>query len=620
MSSKIAQVVVDIPVAGPFDYEVPSALAVQAKLGHRVLVSFQTKILVGYIVGFKDKSAFRYLKPVLSLLDKEPALTPLDLELAKEFSTHYCCSLGHAIAAFLPVVFKKTKKEIVFAKVAQPQAVAALDSANEMLALQDLSFKNFWPVLTERIQNALRQDLGVIILVPETTRFTPLLAELKTRGISEIPTIFDKKLKDKEQIANWTLIKESKARLVVGRRSAIFAPVSRLGLIVMFEEGNFSYKQDQSPFYHAREVALMRAKIENAGLVFVVRTLSVALYGLLKKKELKVIDVSKNEKPADVKMVDLSNYKYGKGRGISMPLQYAMEKTLAQRGKILLVMNKKGFGTFGACAKCHHVLKCPHCDIPLTFLYEQKKVVCRHCTYQAPCPSTCPSCRGAYINFSGMGIEKLESQVARLFPSAKIACYAKESGALPASFDILVATQAVTRFDDKARFDLTCVVDTDAELSRINFEAGENAFLLLRHLHAMTRDKFFIQTRLPDNYVLKALVKNSPKLFYTKEAALRRELHFPPFGQLAEIFVRSRDQASALKQAEAIYTALTRKKAKSLEISPPQVLSLARLRDQYRFVIVVRGTLTAYVSPLIAKTLASLRRSGKTITTVNVAP
>jgi len=221
-----------------------------------------------------------------------------------------------------------------------------------------------------------------------------------------------------------------------------------------------------------------------------------------------------------------------------------------------------------------------------------------------------------------MGIEKLESEAARLFPKARVACYSKENecAALPTSFDVLIATQAIIRFDTSARFALSCAVDADSELNRLNFEAGENAFSLLRHIQAMTSEKFFIQTRLKENYCLKALAHNQPALFYAKEAQFRRELYFPPYGNMAEIFIRSTDQPSALSQAQLIFEALTKKSRKGLEVSPPQVLSLARLRDKYRFVIVAKGRPAMKLAPFIHKALGTLKRSGKTMTAVNVNP
>jgi primosomal protein N' (replication factor Y) len=415
-------------------------------------------------------------------------------------------------------------------------------------------------------------------------------------------------------------VKEGKAKIVVGTRSAIFAPVISLGLIIMFDENNFSYKQDQSPFYHARQVAFMRACEEHADFIFVNRAPSLELYHLIQKKKVNVIVASPDDVPCASQVIDMSNYKYGKSQLISIPLSHAIEKVLSNKGKVLLVMNKKGFGSFGVCAKCQHILKCPRCDVPLTFLYESKEIACRYCNHRAPYPSVCPQCKGAYLHFTGMGIEKLESEVARSFPTARVQCYAKENEAPPKDFDILIATQAVVRLDESLRFDLTCVVQIDSELNRLDFQAGESAFSLLTHLKAMTSDKLFVQTHLRDNYCLKALMENKPALFYKKELALRRELHFPPFAHMAEIVLRSTDKEAALRKGDLLFGILNEKKVKGIEILPLQVLSLARLRDQYRFVIVIKGKSRKVLVGLIRKALATVQRGSKTITTVNVSP
>ena len=283
-------------------------------------------------------------------------------------------------------------------------------------------------------------------------------------------------------------------------------------------------------------------------------------------------------------------------------------------------MNKKGFGSFGVCAKCQHILKCPRCDVPLTFLYESKQVVCRYCNHHAPHPSVCPECHGAYLNFSGMGIEKLESEVARFFPSARVQCYAKENETPPHDFDILIATQAVVRLDGVLRFDVTCAVQIDSELNRLDFQAAESTFSLLTHLRAMTKEKLFIQTHLRDNYCLKAVIENKPALFYKKELVLRKELHFPPFASMAEIVLRSTDEQAAMRQAELLFDALTKESKKGIEVLAPQVLSLARLREQYRFVIVVKGKSRKILTGLIRKGLGLIQRGSKTIVTVNLYP
>jgi len=616
MKNKIAQVVVDLPVEGPFDYEIPSSFAVSPVPGHRVLVSFQTKTLIGYVVGLKEKSAFKRLKPIIAVLDKAPVLSPCLLDLARDFSQAYRCSLGEAIATFLPPYFKKTKNEIVFLSKEEQKK----DLQPETLLIHDPSFKEFWPTLFERIHQTIAQGLGMIILVPETERIGLVLDQLKGAGITASISAFGKQGSDKRQAEDWTLIKEGKVNIVVGTRSAIFSPVSSLGLIVVLDENNFSYKQDQSPFYHARHVALMRAQKENAHLIFVARSMSLDLYYLKEKKKLNFIQIPLTDTPCVRQVIDMSNYKYGKSQMISIPLSHAIEKVLLEKGKILLLMNKKGFGSFGLCSKCQHILKCPRCDIPLTFLYESKQVACRYCNYHAPCPSVCPQCHGAYLNFTGMGIEKLESEVSRLFPAARVQTYAKENEVAPCDFDILIATQAVVRLDDSLRFHLTCIVQMDAELNRLDFQAGENTFSLLTHLHAMTIDKFCVQTHLRDNYCLKAFIDSKPDLFYKKELSLRRELTLPPFAHMAEIVVRSVRQDASLQQAELLHKVLTEKSIKGIEISSVQVLSLARLRDQYRFVIVAKGKSRKALVTLIGKALASVQKTSTVITTVNMIP
>ncbi len=617
MNNKIAQVVVDLPVEGPFDYEIPSSLASGVALGHRVLVSFQTKTLIGYVVGLKATSAFKRLKPILEVLDKNPALSSSMLDLARDFAHDYCCSLGQAIATFLPAYFKKTKKAVEFSINDER---CENKRQNQIVVVQDALFKYFWPLVVERMHKAIADNADVIVLVPENDRIAWVVEQLKSAGLDQPVAILDKQLKEKDQIADWVLVKEGKVKIVIGTRSAIFAPVVSLGLIVVLDENNFSYKQDQSPFYHARQVALMRAKQNNADLLFVVRSLSLELYYFLQKKKAQLFSIPLRDQVCLSQVIDMTNYKYGKSQLISIPLSHAIEKVLSAQGKILLVMNKKGFGSFGVCAKCQHILKCPRCDVPLTFLFETKEVVCRYCNHRAPYPTACPQCHGAYLHFSGMGIEKLESEIARRFPSARVQCYAKESETSPKDFDILIATQAVVRLDAQLCFDLTCVVQVDSELNRLDFQAGESAFSLLTHLQAMTKEKLLMQTHLRDNYCLKAVTQQNPTLFYKKELALRRELQFPPFTHIVEIVVRSTDQPSALGQAEFLFTTLNEKKIKGIEILPVQTLALARLRDQYRFVIVVKGKSRKALVGLIRQALAMIPRGSKTMTTVNVSP
>lgn len=614
MKNSVAQVVFDLPVEGPFDYDVPQAFRSSIQVGHRVLAPFHVKTLIGYVVTLKEQSDFPQLKSIVSVLDRHPVVSGMMLENAKDFAREYYCSLGEAIATFLPSSFKKRRGEIVFS----PGSASAGDGTANISAIRDLSLQKFWPKISEAMGSALARGLQVMVVVPENDRISAIADEIRTR-FSQSLAIFDKEASDKDQVERWTMIKEGKLSLIVGSRSAVFAPAERLGLIVMLEEDHFSYKQDQTPFYHARQVALLRAQRERFDLIFVSRFVSVQLKYFLDQRKIPIADVEQPSRTLVKQLVDLSNYKYRKNQAISIPLQCAIEKTLAQKGKVLLVMNKKGFGSFGSCAKCQHVLKCPRCDVPLTFLYQEQKVVCRHCQYTSDRPAACPQCQGAYVNFSGMGIEKLESEASRLFPTAKVQCYSGDTAQPPDRCDIVVATQVFTRLHGMS-FQLSCVMDVDSELNRLDFQAAEKTFALLTDLEAMTHNVVYLQARLKDNYCLKAFLKNNTKTFYKHELALRRELQFPPFVHLAEIVTRSVSSQAALQQSQRLYEELVKKNGKKFSFAEPQVLSLARLRDKYRFAIVAKGRSRAELLQLIRRTLSKAKKMSQTTTVVNLEP
>ena len=615
MKNSIAQVVFDLPLEGPFDYFVPESLRLSIQIGHRVLVPFHVKTLIGYVVGLQEKSAFPQLKSIMGLLDKNPVVSESMVAYAKDFAQEYYCSLGEAIATFLPSSFKKRKSEIVFAPVPSQQN----DIPADVCAIHDASLQKFWPKLAERITAVLARNLQVMIIVPENDSIPLVVKEIQDRFTQPL-AVFDKEASDKDQAKSWVAIKEGNFSFIIGSRSAIFAPAQRLGLIVMLEENNFSYKQDQSPFYHTRQVVFLRAKRENIALIFVNRFFSVQLQHFLNKEKILVIDIDSPSKGLVRQLIDLSNYKYRKNQAISIPLQCAIEKTLVQGGKVLLVMNKKGFGSFGSCAKCQYILKCPRCDVPMTFLYQEKKIVCRHCQYKADRPATCPQCQGAYVNFSGMGIEKLESEVSRIFPSAKVQCYSSETAVQPQHCDIVIATQIFTRLNGKMMFQLSCVMDVDSELNRLDFQAAEKTFALLTDMEALTQGAIYIQARLKDNDCLKAFVKGKAKVFYKEELALRRELQFPPFIHLAEIVTRSTNSQAALQQSQQIYEALTKKHDKRFSFTESQILSLARLRDQYRFAIVAKSRSRSALLSFIRQTLKKVKKTGRTTTVVNMEP
>ncbi len=617
MNNKIAQVVVGLPVDGPFDYAIEPSLRDKIFIGQRVIVSFHTKKLIGFVVELKDESPFKKLKSIIKVLDSGPVISSDILKLCYQVSKYYCCSPGEAIETALPRNLKNTQKTIEFSEYSK-KSISIKESDLEKLLIWDYSGNEFWKIVLKKMRETIDEGQGIIILVPEAARISAIVSQLK-KDIKEEIIILDKKLAGTQELKSWLYLKEGKVNIVIGTRSTVFAPVSNLGLIVMLEEDNSSYKQDQSPFYHARDVAIMRADIEKSDFICVAQSPSVEAFYLAKKKLMNIVEL-KNENQAIVQTIDISNYKPRKNSLISMPLQFSMDKVLQFNGRVLLMMNKKGFSSFGFCSKCQHVLKCPRCDVHLTYLFHSKKVVCRHCNYKIDRPETCPSCHGEYLNFSGLGIEKLESECARIFPSARIACYDKETKEIKKDFDILIATQAVFNLKLKTAFNLVSAVQIDAELNRLDFQAGQKVFSMIMRLRSLSCDKVIIQTRLLDNYCIKAFTAGKLRDFYQAELNLRKEVGFPPFAHMVEIVVRSLKEDSAFIQAENFYERLEERNKEEIEIIAPQPHLIARLRDQYRFVILLKGKKVEKMIKLIKVTLKEMKRKGQAIITVNVDP
>jgi len=614
MPFPFAHIVVGLPVEGPFDYALPQHLQEKVAVGQRVRVPFHGAQRVGFVVGLADKSAVQNLKLVLAVLEDQPSLAEAVLRLTKKMSEYCGCSWGEAIETSLPRALRKPK--IVELSLSNVKNTAAA-SKPETVLFHDPSRRERWKYFQERIQETKVQEQGAIILVPEASMIDEGVAQFK-KVMPATAVIFDKKIKPQEEWQQWKMVKEGKVAFVIGTRSAVFAPVANLGLIIVFEEDNSAYKQEQSPFYHVRDVARMRAEIEKCSLLFISTTPSAEIWhelsnGIIKKVSCVPEDLS------SMQLVDLSNYNPAKTSVISFPLRNLMEKSLAGKERIVLLLNRKGFSTVTRCNQCGQALTCPRCNVNLTYLYSKKKMVCRMCHYTTAVPKICPQCKSPYLRALGTGIEKLESEAARIFPMARIARFDQESSAAPNNADILIATQAVFRILDGYRADVVAILDFDAQLNRVDFRSAQKAFASLIFLRYAAKKKLVVQTYQTNSYLIEAAKNSNFDLFYEQEIKLREELQLPPFKHLIAVGLRGREEQTVLEQAQALYERLQADGA-LYEASDPQPDHLAKLRDQYRFTIMLKTTAVAETFVQVKAILKDFKRKKSTIITVNLDP
>lgn len=622
----IAQVVVGLPVEGPFDYSVPAELAGKVAVGQRVRVLFNRRQRVGFIVGFKAKSVFKRLNPVLSCLDNHPLIDEKALVFIKELSEYCACAWGEAIETWLPSALR-TIRPLEWtppgAGAAQPagslrEEESSSSFAKNIILLHDKSSDKRWPLILEMVRKTLDANRGVIFLVPETAMVDAVVVHL-AKAVSVPIMVFDKKASAVRELESWLAVREGKACVVIGTRSAVFAPAANLGLIIVYEEENTAYKQEQTPHYDARTLARMRAGVEGCSVLYVSSAPSAETWEQARKEKWQKVTFEA-ERLSAMQIIDMTNYNPQKTSILSFPLQNAIRDTLAQQGKVVLLMNRKGFTTRTHCQQCGFTVQCERCNVNLTYLYSQKAMVCRHCNFRTELPKVCPQCHGGYLRSSGTGTEKLESEVARLYPQARAGRFDTSSKSFPRQADVVITTKAVLREQGAMDASLVGVINFDAELHHLDFRSGHHAFALLVRLRQLAAQKLLVQTRMMDNYVLRAVSKNDFDGFYKKELELRKELGFPPYRHLVAIGLRGVNEDFVFEQAKELSARLEKDRDAKVEISDPHPDVNPKLRDKYRFTILLKGRSVKSILAFIRKVLKDFSRKRNTIVTINVDP
>ncbi len=624
MKNVIAQVVVGLPVPGPFDYLIPPQYTDKIAIGTRVRVTFGPQKCVGYVVGLLAKSRYpkERLKMIHELLDTQPSLNGELLKLTREVAEYYGCSLGEVIESALPEQLRRGQC-IELPPLNDSPSLGRGSGGKEIslvkpVLLYDPLEEKSWDYLFEAVESALQQKQGVVFLVPDMATADQACRFLRAR-LSQPIAVLDRHAK--EHLEHWLKIRAGELNMVIGSRSAVFAPVDRLGLMIVYDEENFSYKQEQSPYYHARDVALMRSRLTGARVILVSRCPSLESWSAAEKKKYELVSFPVQKKGADLQIVDLTNYKSAKMGVLSVPLRDAVEKTLARKEKVLLFLNRKGFSTLATCEKCHFILKCPRCATSLVYLFVQKTMVCRHCNYREVPPAVCPECQGAYLRFLGLGTEKLESEMARLFPQYRVSRLDKDTHEFKEDFDILIATQAILKFSREIGVAVVGVFNIDAELNRPDLHGAHKVFTLLSQLRYIAREKVIVQTRLATNACLKAAAKDDWKLFCHQEFKLRRELKLPPFYHLISVIVRGRNQQTTAEQADLLYQQLKNVGTTgNVEIFDPHPDILPKLRDKYRYIILLKGKSVKAMLAVLRGTLKAFKRKAGVLISVNVDP
>jgi len=612
-----AKIVVGLPVSGPFDYIVPGALEKMIQPGARVWVNFGPRRIVGYVVALAKKSQVKNLKPVLELIDQQSLLNEKIILLTEKIADYYCCSWGEAIETALPAALRKGKKGD--GSIFSESSIKKIEPSPFLVeVVHDLDGRRRWDTYISEINNALKNKLSALILLPDIPDL------LKARDLLNKRLGITCRLLYRQQpdeLEEWLKIRSNGTQVIVGTRSAVFAPLADLGLLIIDEEEDSAYKQDQSPHYHARQAAILRSKLEGFKLILGSRAPSLESFYLSSSKGNRYTVIPREKEYPEIKIIDSRHLSFAERKNkaiFSKLLEDALYAVLNEKGKALLFLNRKGFATAAACHNCGKLLKCPRCNISLVYHFKEDVLSCHYCNFKMQPPKICPECNAGYIRFSGAGTEKIESELSRIFPQARIKILADRDFSLE-NTDIAIASSGVIK-QAELDFDLIGVLGIDNTLNRVDFRSTEKAFGLLSGLMALTPKKFLVQTSFPGHHCFQALLKKEAKFFYTEELKQRRQLSFPPYKHLAAVKLRGKKEEKVKEAAELFFNKLKAAcRDKKVEVVSVNPSNPGKLRGNFYWQVLLRSKNALSISVFLKNNLKDFRHSG-IIVTVDVDP
>jgi primosomal protein N' (replication factor Y) len=475
------------------------------------------------------------------------------------------------------------------------------------------------------MKSVLDQGRSAILLVPEIG-LTPAVAADVHEVFGNEAAILHSALSDKERAEHWHRIRRGEARAVVGTRSAVFAPVNDLALIIVDEEQDSSYKQEETPRYHARDVAVMRAKFSDAVVVLGSATPSLESYFNSKKNRYALIEMPDRveQRPLpEVELVDMRQefQETGHEQVISRKLTEEIRLRLERKEQAMVLLNRRGYSPVVLCRTCGKKLECQNCAIALTHHKLKRRMECHYCGFMAPVPKNCASCGSDYVYFLGTGSEKLEELLHGLFPQARIARLDRDTVRSHTDFeralnalndgelDVLVGTQMIAKGHDVHGVTLVGVVGADMALGMPDFRAAERTFQLLTQVagragRGEVPGKVVLQTYFPDHYAVQYAAQHDFTGFYEKELRFRSWMHYPPYSSLANVLVRSDKLDNALKWSGAIGRWFEKTRHEGVRVLGPAAAPIQRLKRDYRYHFIVKSPSRQKLNALLRAMLA----------------
>ncbi|OAP97465.1 primosomal protein N' [Ligilactobacillus aviarius] len=495
----------------------------------------------------------------------------------------------------------------------QAQATNAVDQAIDekqaaTFLLEGVTGSGKTEVYLQIIQHALAQGKSALMLVPEISLTPQIVRQFKARFGDQV-ALLHSALSDGERYDEWRRIEKGDAQVVVGARSAIFAPIKNLGVIIMDEEHETSYKQEDMPRYHARDVAQWRGQYHHCPVVLGSATPSLESRARAQKGVYQWLRLTKRINGKDLPQVQLVDMRqagrYAPTTDISQELATEIQKKLALNEQVVLMLNRRGYSSFLMCRECGEVIKCPNCDISLTYHKDTNSLKCHYCGHEEPVPQVCPNCHSKAVRYFGTGTQRVEKELTELFPTARILRMdvdtTRRKGAHERILDefgkhhadILLGTQMIAKGLDFPNVTLVGVLNADTSLGLPDFRASERTFQLLTQVsgragRAEKEGNVLIQTYNPDHYAIQYAQRQDYEHFFGKEMQVRHQGGYPPYYYTIQITASARTEADAAQKMFQICGEIVNYLSQNAVILGPTPQSIMRINNRYYYQLVIK--------------------------------
>lgn len=647
------ETLLNVPVPGTFTYstdnpDIKVGLRVEVPFGRRKMTAFCISVSETLPESAAGSCTEEKIKPIHRIIDKEPVFTDELVELSSWLSRYYLCTQGEALSAMIPSGRRGTNAGLSFfeddetsytkhtlsekqEKAVHDILVSATDNEGSTFK-QNSQFHYLYgqtgtgktEVFLGAAERVLEQGKGVIYLVPEIGLTQQVIDAVFAR-FGSTAAVLHSGLTGSQRLTEWKRIMKKEARVVIGARSAIFAPVPDLGLIIIDEEHDSSYKSGNTPRYHARQVAMHRVSRLGIPLIMGSATPSVEAWHLMNSGAIKKHTLSKRLAGGAMPEISVLDLSHEQLNGcLSDRLTDEIRETLNEKRQVILFLNRRGFTHFFRCRTCGYELKCRNCSVALTYHRNEGRLRCHYCGYTVPVPSQCPECGSLDVGYSGFGTEFIEDEVKAKFPLARIdridTDVLEQKGALQekiAAFkrgetDILLGTQMVAKGLNFPNLKLVGVILADTGLHLPDFRASERTFSLLVQV-AGRAGRFFpdgkviVQSYCPERPAISLACRNDMNSFYEGELQERQIIGFPPFARLLRLVFRSAEKqkaedaaASAREILSQLKETLASENSASVEILGPAECPLSMIAANYRQQLLLRSTSISAMQKLVA--------------------